>query len=1685
MNELKLSKLEKYLSGKVPYVPRDILQGMDLVMKENPSRYRVSIDRNFYPTSFKVEDDFRNGIAAYRGFQSSLRPTSQGLALCLDSSVLAFRKPLAVIEYLKENIPEFDGVYLDLNSRQKVTNTLKGLAVRVTHRLTKQKFSIAGLTAKTTCDLWFDFVDPKGKDPTVKVSLVEYFREKYGKDIAYQGMPCLILGRNNRTNHVALEFCILVEGQRYRKELLDDVSQEILKKKSLAWPPERRKTISEMMQAHDELAIRTVLKRDVAQNFGLRIDKNMTIVEGRVIGPPDLRLGAPDGTVDIIRVENEKRQWNLAENSVVLRTKDFIKNMTNGSGSLGIRMEEPLICRFAEKHHGYKYLKRMSETRIGVVTQCCLFIHANRGDDKFFGNLCLKINAKLGGISKKSTTPSIAAVVSSINWPAVNRYAARVCPQDHRTERILEFGPMCQDLINTYFQLNKVNPKKIVIFRDGVSEGQFDMVLNEKLSDLKNAVYDDNSKPALTLVVAQKRHQTRLFLENFGEGGPTGNVPPGTVVDTKIVHPFEFDFYLCSHYRRIGTSKAVRYCVLWNQNSFTSDQLQELIYNLCFTFARSTRPVSLVPPVYYADLVAYRGRIFQEVAKEFQSHTVPSNSTTQFDQSFYKLHPDLQNIMFFNQSNQGGGRGRGAHHQPPAQQEWGNRPPVQANQPPAQQAWVDRPPVQSNQPPAQQAWGNRPSVQANQPPTQQAWVNRPPVQGNQPPAQQAWRYRPPQTPPPQVQQPHPQGGVPTGGRVNAWTVRPQGQSAPSPPPSPVQPLPSAAGIDHLILFLPISILILLFLSADELDIQKLKISDQELPSSSSESKGNQIQPIKRPDHGGTVAIKTVKLHVNHFPVKFDPKRTIIHYDVDVKPAPSTDRRPMKRTVRKSDLRVIRDKLFSDDPRFDILQTAYDGEKNIFSAVKLPTGEFQVNLADDEGAKSGSYIFTIKFVNELKLSKLKDYLRGSLSYSPRDILQGMDLVMKENPSGRRICVGRSFYSPEYMTDFDLNNGVAAYQGFQQSLKPTSQGLALCLDYSVLTFRKPWPVIEFLTEHLERFGGVNDVKSRRRDVNNALKGLKVRVIHRRTKQKYTIAGLTEEDARDCYFDLVDPEGNNPPQRISLVRYFQDKWNRNIMHQNVPCLELGKNNRSNKVPIEFCVLVEGQRYPKEYLDDDRALFLKDLTLAKPWVRKRTINEMVQAEDGPCGAVSRNFGIEVDVNMTNVVGRVISAPELKLGGPNPVRVDADKRQWNLLGKSFVDAKSVDRWALLEFTDGDRKKKLQVNEFINNLMGRCRNLGIRMEVPLLHRVTRMYEFSSVNRLENLLKNVVEESTRLAKGKLQLIVCVMTKKDPGYKFLKWVSETRIGVVTQCCLSGQANKPKGQDQYFSNLCLKINVKLGGSNFVLNGKLPHFDIGDDVMFIGADVNHPGAMNASCPSIAAVVGTVNWPAANRYAARVAPQAHRTEKIINFGTMCADLVNTYAQLNRVKPRKIVVFRDGVSDGQFGMLLEEELLDLKKAIYDNHYQPTITLIVAQKRHQTRLFIENRHDGGASGNVPPGTVVDTKIVHPFDFDFYLCSHYGSLGTSKPTHYYVLWDENGFKSDLLQKLIYDMCFTFARCTKPVSLVPPVYYADLVAYRGRMFQEALMESTRGSSPSNVSFDPSLYSMHSDLENIMFFV
>jgi eukaryotic translation initiation factor 2C len=60
-------------------------------------------------------------------------------------------------------------------------------------------------------------------------------------------------------------------------------------------------------------------------------------------------------------------------------------------------------------------------------------------------------------------------------------------------------------------------------------------------------------------------------------------------------------------------------------------------------------------------------------------------------------------------------------------------------------------------------------------------------------------------------------------------------------------------------------------------------------------------------------------------------------------------------------------------------------------------------------------------------------------------------------------------------------------------------------------------------------------------------------------------------------------------------------------------------------------------------------------------------------------------------------------------------------------------------------------------------------------------------------------------------------------------------------------------------------------------------------------------------------------------------------------------------------------------------------ALYMNNPLPKVTFLIVKKRHNTRFFVQDPNTGNMN-NVQPGTVVDTDIVHPEGFDFYLNSH---------------------------------------------------------------------------------------------------
>ena len=104
-------------------------------------------------------------------------------------------------------------------------------------------------------------------------------------------------------------------------------------------------------------------------------------------------------------------------------------------------------------------------------------------------------------------------------------------------------------------------------------------------------------------------------------------------------------------------------------------------------------------------------------------------------------------------------------------------------------------------------------------------------------------------------------------------------------------------------------------------------------------------------------------------------------------------------------------------------------------------------------------------------------------------------------------------------------------------------------------------------------------------------------------------------------------------------------------------------------------------------------------------------------------------------------------------------------------------------------------------------------------------------------------------------------------------------------------------------------------------------------------------------------------------------------------------------------------------------------------------------RRDVSLRQQLRESGGASAdgravdNPVPGTTIDREVTSPAAFDFYLCSHPGTKGTSTPTHYHVLQDDVGLSADELQRFTFDLCHLYARCTRIVANPAPCLYAHL--------------------------------------------
>ncbi|KAI3894514.1 hypothetical protein MKX03_005374 [Papaver bracteatum] len=696
--------------------------------------------------------------------------------------------------------------------------------------------------------------------------------------------------------------------------------------------------------------------------------------------------------------------------------------------------------------------------------------------------------------------------------------------------------------------------------------------------------------------------------------------------------------------------------------------------------------------------------------------------------------------------------------------------------------------------------------------------------------------------------------------------------------------------------------------------------------------------------------------------------------------------------------------------------AYDGERSLFTVgspfrnnkFELPvvlaeassnrnaSGSGSPNETDRKRMKrpcnSKTFKVEISFATKIPMQAIANALRGQENESSQEALRVLDIVLRQHAAKQGcLLVRQSFFHNEPRNFVELGGGVQGCRGFHSSFRTTQGGLSLNIDVSTTITIRPGPVLEFLlaNQNVRHPNDINWDKAKR-----TLRNLRIKV--RTSNSEYKITGLSELPCRKQTF-TINRKGEDPdaqPVEVTVYDYYVTKYRNTKLHDsaNYPCINVGKPKRPTYIPIELCELVSLQRYTKALSNLQRSS-LVEKSRQKPQERMTALKNVLQISNYGNEPMLKSTRVTISPDPTQIEGRVLSAPKLKVG--NGEEFLPRNGRWNFNNKKLAEPTKIGSWAVVNFS-----ARCDTRALVENLARCCQQKGIVIDKPL---------------------GVFDENPQ-------------HRRSPA-----------------------------------------NVRVDRMSDQMKATLP---------------NAPRTMEEE------VVSSRGWPFISKYRASVRTQSPKVEMIDSLFKKVPDkedegivrelLLDFYHSSKGQKPEQIIIFRDGVSESQFNQVLNIELDQIIEACkeLDAEWKPKFTVIIAQKNHHTKFFQK-----GSPDNVPPGTVIDKQICHPRNNDFYLCAHAGMIGTTRPTHYHVLWDEIGFSADNLQELVHSLSYVYQRSTTAISVVAPVCYAHLAAAQMLQFLKSDEMSESSSSHGGVTSAsgvpiPELPRLHRNVRSSMFF-
>ncbi|KAG6896605.1 hypothetical protein C0992_007128 [Termitomyces sp. T32_za158] len=547
------------------------------------------------------------------------------------------------------------------------------------------------------------------------------------------------------------------------------------------------------------------------------------------------------------------------------------------------------------------------------------------------------------------------------------------------------------------------------------------------------------------------------------------------------------------------------------------------------------------------------------------------------------------------------------------------------------------------------------------------------------------------------------------------------------------------------------------------------------------------------------------------------------------------------------------------PQIFTSKTVFDGRKNLFAPYELALGttnsrqvgshvlvflclqitlrKFDVILASQTTSSDRPpkvYKVKITKVNEINPEVLRAYVSGRYSIDEQVLtaIMSLNVIVRMDPSEKYPFNVRSFFTDKETKNIGM--GIVLWRGFFQSVRPGIGRMLINVDISTGMMYRPGNLIDLC---LDFFGKQNPnvlapsqgMPDRERlRLQRFLVGVKVVTPHTASSRPNAppriIKKLSAAGANALTFNLNG-------RRTTVADYFRSQGNQPLRFPANICVEVGSGAL---LPMELCHVPPGQIMKKQ-VPPEKTKDVVEFSTMKPAERFNSItNGLNTVLSYGQSEYVRNFGMSVDTaaGPLPITARVLQPPKLKYGpGSKQPTIQPRDGAWNMIDKKFFKPADIRTWVVVSYESQRRFTPDAARDMVGGLVNACGTVGMRIRdaQPVIKWENAQGKIAEVSVWEPLAApneiNVTAQQLRAAgsaakekadkeghPGGPNLIVVILPDSGNNdiYNAVKHFGDITMGVATQCLKSNKCIRAK--IQYWANVCLKINPKLGGINTI---------------------------------------------------------------------------------------------------------------------------------------------------------------------------------------------------------------------------------------------------------------------------------